>query len=95
MSRIVKALKNIDPYIWKKLPEEAQLVLRENGFISVPMKTVSISELYGDGDSLNGFVEGKDGEVLSWKEMIKNAISDGSISVDPVPDLYGDEEINK
>lgn len=52
MSRIVKALKNIDPDIWKKLPEEAQLVLRENGFISVPMKTVSISELYGDGDSL-------------------------------------------
>lgn len=56
MSRIETAKKNIDPDIWEKLPQEARIILVENGFISVPMKTISISELYGEGDILNDIV---------------------------------------
>lgn len=56
MSRIETAKKNIDPDIWEKLPQEARIILRENGFISVPMKIISISELYGEGDILNDIV---------------------------------------
>lgn len=48
MSRIDKAKKNIAPEIWKKLPEEAKTVLRQNGFVSMPMKTINYSDLFED-----------------------------------------------
>lgn len=56
MSWIETAKKTIDPDIWEKLPQEARIILGKNGFISVPMKTISISELYGEGDILNDIV---------------------------------------
>lgn len=69
--------------VFEKLPENAQEVLREHlkGLTIIPCGV----EVVGDMDS------------LGWKELIKNAVSEGIISVDPLPvfELYGDEEINK